>query len=87
MLIEGWPDQRIANALGIPDTAVTGHIENILAKLAAPARDLAALRAVRHGLHVPPSLSQIRRQAAAPRPGRPGPTTIQRPPAAAGPQQ
>jgi DNA-binding CsgD family transcriptional regulator len=56
MLIERWPDQRIAAALTILHTAVTGHIEDILAKLDAPTRDLAIVRAARHGLHVPPTV-------------------------------
>jgi DNA-binding CsgD family transcriptional regulator len=60
MLIEGWSDTTVAGALTIPDGAVASHIEDILAKLAAPARDLAVLRAVRHGLHVPPPLSQTK---------------------------
>jgi DNA-binding CsgD family transcriptional regulator len=57
MLIEGWPDQRIAATLAIPDDTVAGHLDHILAKLPAADRVLAALRAVRHGLHVPPGLS------------------------------
>ena len=60
MLIEGWSDTTVAGALTIPDGAVASNIEDILAKLAAPARDLAVLRAVRHGLHVPPPLGQTR---------------------------
>jgi DNA-binding NarL/FixJ family response regulator len=60
MLVEGWSDTAVAGALAIPAGAVAGHIEDILAKLAAPACDLAVLRAVRHGLHVPPPLSQTR---------------------------
>ena len=60
MLAEGWSDATIAGVLTIPAGAVAGNVEDILAKLAAPARDLAVLRAVRHGLHVPPPLSQTR---------------------------
>src|SRR6185312_4820569 len=60
MLMEGWSDTAVAGALTIPADAVAGNIEDILAKLSAPARDLAVLRAVRHGLHVPPPLSQTR---------------------------
>jgi|tagenome__1003787_1003787.scaffolds.fasta_scaffold20973170_4 hypothetical protein len=58
MLTEGWSDTTVAAALTIPDGAVASNIEDILVKLAAPTRDLAVLRAVRHGLHVPPPLRQ-----------------------------
>ncbi len=53
LLIEGWPNQRIAAALYIADRTVATHVEHILAKLHAPTRALAAVRALRYGLYVP----------------------------------
>jgi DNA-binding NarL/FixJ family response regulator len=60
MLMDGWPDGRVAAALAIPDRAVAGHVDNVLAKLAAPTRELAVRRAIRRGLYVPPVLGGIR---------------------------
>lgn len=53
LLIEGWPNQRIASALFIAERTVATHVEHILAKFHAPTRALAAVRALRHGLYVP----------------------------------
>ncbi|MEE6258158.1 LuxR C-terminal-related transcriptional regulator [Plantactinospora sonchi] len=58
MLIEGWSNQRIADTLVIAQRTVAAHIEHILAKLAAPSRTLAAVRAVRLGLYLPRSLTR-----------------------------
>jgi DNA-binding CsgD family transcriptional regulator len=38
---------------------VAAHVEHILAKLSAPTRTLAAVRALRLGLYVPPALTRI----------------------------
>ncbi|MEO3745200.1 helix-turn-helix transcriptional regulator [Plantactinospora sp. B5E13] len=57
MLIEGWSNHRIADTLVIAQRTVAAHIEHILAKLAAPSRTLAAVRAVRLGLYLPRSLT------------------------------
>ncbi|HYT10018.1 MAG TPA: hypothetical protein VEL73_05090 [Mycobacteriales bacterium] len=56
LLIEDWPDARIGAALGIPDSAVAGHVETISARVRAPSRAIAVLRALRHGLYVPRAL-------------------------------
>ena len=60
MLVEGWTNARIAAALVIAPRTVAAHVEHILAKLAAGARALAAVRALGQGLYVPPELTGIR---------------------------
>jgi DNA-binding CsgD family transcriptional regulator len=49
LLVEGWPNRRIATALFITGRTVAAHIEHILAKLGTPTRTLAAVRALRLG--------------------------------------
>ncbi|MDG4790651.1 LuxR C-terminal-related transcriptional regulator [Micromonospora sp. WMMD1102] len=61
MLVEGWSNQRIADSLVIAHRTVAAHVEHILAKLAAPSRTLAAVRAFRLGLYVPRSLTRSAR--------------------------
>ncbi|AVT40213.1 LuxR C-terminal-related transcriptional regulator [Plantactinospora sp. BB1] len=58
LLVDGWPNQRIAKALVVAPRTVAAHVEHILAKLAAPSRTLAAVRALRLGLYVPRSLTR-----------------------------
>jgi DNA-binding CsgD family transcriptional regulator len=53
LLIEGWPNQRIAANLFIAERTVATHVEHILAKLDAPTRASAAVRALQSGLYVP----------------------------------
>jgi len=53
LLVEGWPNRRIAAALVVARRTVNAHIEHIMAKLDAPTRTLAAVRALRLGLYVP----------------------------------
>jgi DNA-binding CsgD family transcriptional regulator len=53
LLVEGWPNRRIAAALFIAQRTVAAHVEHILPKLGAPTRTLAAVRALRLGLYVP----------------------------------
>jgi DNA-binding CsgD family transcriptional regulator len=55
LLIDGCSNQQIAHALVVAPRTVAAHLEHILAKLGAPARTLAAVRAEREGLYVPPS--------------------------------
>jgi DNA-binding CsgD family transcriptional regulator len=57
LLIEGWPNQRIAGALFIAGRTVATHVEHILAKLCAPSRTLAAARALRSGAYIPRSVT------------------------------
>jgi DNA-binding CsgD family transcriptional regulator len=53
LLIEGCSNQQIARALVVAPRTVATHLEHILAKLDAPSRTLAAVRAEREGLYVP----------------------------------
>jgi DNA-binding CsgD family transcriptional regulator len=57
LLIDDWSDQRIAAAMHLPPPTVAGDVEHILAKLGAPTRIVATLRAIRQGLYVPRSLN------------------------------
>jgi DNA-binding CsgD family transcriptional regulator len=57
LLVDDWPDQRIAAALDLPLLGVAERVEHILIKLRAPTRIVATLRALRLGLYVPRSLS------------------------------
>jgi DNA-binding CsgD family transcriptional regulator len=59
LIVEGWPNRRIAAALFITERTVAAHVGNILPKLGAPTRTLAAVRAFRLGLYVPPALAGI----------------------------
>jgi len=60
LIVNGWPNHRIAAAMVIAERTVAAHIEHILVKLAAPSRTLAAVRAFRQGLYVPRTLSHVR---------------------------
>jgi DNA-binding CsgD family transcriptional regulator len=53
LLVDGCSNQEIASALVVAQRTVAAHLEHILAKLAAPTRTLAAVRAERAGLYVP----------------------------------
>jgi DNA-binding CsgD family transcriptional regulator len=53
LLIDGWSNARIARTLIVAPRTVAAHLEHILAKLSAPSRTLAAVRAERAGLYVP----------------------------------
>ena len=53
LLVEGWPNQRIAAKLFIAERTVATHVEHILAKLDAPTRASAAVRALQSGLYMP----------------------------------
>jgi DNA-binding CsgD family transcriptional regulator len=53
LLVEGWPNRRIAAGLFVAQRTVAAHVEHILTKLGAPTRTLAAVRALRLGLYVP----------------------------------
>jgi DNA-binding NarL/FixJ family response regulator len=57
LLVEDWPNQRIAAALGITARTVFAHVEQILVKLGARTRALAAVRALNQGLYVPHPLA------------------------------
>ena len=53
LLVEGCSNQQIARTLVVAPRTVAAHLEHILAKLDAPTRTLAAVRAERKGLYVP----------------------------------
>jgi DNA-binding NarL/FixJ family response regulator len=57
LLVEGWPNQRIAVALFLAQRTVATHVEHILAKLRAPSRTVAAVRAMRSGTYIPRSVT------------------------------
>jgi DNA-binding CsgD family transcriptional regulator len=57
LLVDGWPNARIAAALVVAPRTVAAHVEHILAKLGARSRALAAVRAQRQGLYVPHPLA------------------------------
>jgi DNA-binding CsgD family transcriptional regulator len=52
-LVEGCSNAEIARALVVAPRTVAAHLEHVLAKLDAPTRTLAAVRAEREGLYVP----------------------------------
>jgi DNA-binding CsgD family transcriptional regulator len=60
LLVDGCSNQQIARALVVAPRTVAAHVEHILAKLDAPTRTLAAVRAEREGLYVPLSPSPCR---------------------------
>jgi DNA-binding NarL/FixJ family response regulator len=53
LIVEGRSNQEIAARLVVAPRTVAAHLEHILAKLDAPSRTLAAVRAERTGLFVP----------------------------------
>jgi DNA-binding CsgD family transcriptional regulator len=55
LLVDGCSNQEIARALVVAHRTVAAHLEHILVKLGAPTRTLAAVRAEREGLYVPPA--------------------------------
>ena len=57
LIIEGWPNPRIAAQLGLAERTAAAHVEHILEKLGARSRTLAAVRALRRGLYVPREIS------------------------------
>jgi ATP/maltotriose-dependent transcriptional regulator MalT len=61
LLMEDWPDERIAAALDVGQQAVATRIESIRVKLDAPTRDLATLRGHRLGLYIPHRLTSAHR--------------------------
>ena len=60
LLVEGWPNARIARALFVSQSTVTTHVEHILAKLRLPTRAAAGVLALRLGLYIPLSLGAER---------------------------
>jgi DNA-binding CsgD family transcriptional regulator len=54
LVINGCSNREIARALVVAQRTVAAHLEHILVKMEAPSRTLAAVRAERQGLYVPP---------------------------------
>lgn len=65
LLIEGRTADEIARALLLAPRTSAAHLRHILGKLSSPTPTLAALRAERDGLYVPPRIGPPR-----PRPNR-----------------
>jgi DNA-binding CsgD family transcriptional regulator len=57
LVVEGHPNSDIAATLVIAERTVATHVEHILAKFGAGNRTVAATRALRQGLYVPPGLT------------------------------
>jgi DNA-binding CsgD family transcriptional regulator len=53
LMVDGRSNQEIARTLVVAPRTVAAHVEHLLAKLGAPTRTLAAVRAEREGLYVP----------------------------------
>jgi DNA-binding CsgD family transcriptional regulator len=53
LLVEGWPNQAMAQGLGITERTVAAHVEHVLTKLGVTSRTVAAVSALRLGLFVP----------------------------------
>lgn len=66
-IISGWEHGRIVNATGLPRQAIIETVEAARAKLDAPTRDAAIVRAADRGLYIPPALTRLgaRRDGAA----------------------
>jgi DNA-binding CsgD family transcriptional regulator len=54
LIVEGCSNRQIARTLVISQRTVAAHVEHLPAKLPAPTRTHAAVRAERAGLYVPP---------------------------------
>jgi hypothetical protein len=59
LLVEDWPDERIAQALGTTTKDVADSIHRSRYLLAAPSRTALAVRALREGLFLPRRMSAI----------------------------
>jgi DNA-binding CsgD family transcriptional regulator len=58
-VINGCSNREIARALVVAQRTVAAHLEHILVKFKAPSRTLAAVRAEREGLYVPPGWRRL----------------------------
>ncbi|GAA0310487.1 LuxR C-terminal-related transcriptional regulator [Kineococcus aurantiacus] len=54
LVVDGCSNPEIARTLTVTPRTVAAHVEHVLVKLGAPTRTLAAVRAEREGLYVPP---------------------------------
>ncbi|GAA1646422.1 hypothetical protein GCM10009744_41860 [Kribbella alba] len=64
LLVEGRSNQQIARTLAVAPRTVAAHVEHLLAKLEAPTRTVAAVRAEREGCYIPsaPGCTPLRRR-------------------------
>jgi DNA-binding CsgD family transcriptional regulator len=62
LVVDGYSNQEIARTLVVAPRTVAAHVEHLLVKLDAPTRTLAAVRAEREGLYVPPAPQSARRE-------------------------
>jgi DNA-binding NarL/FixJ family response regulator len=60
LIVEGCSNRQIACTLVVSRRTVAAHVEHIVAKLRAPTRTHAAVRAERAGLYVPPRTKEGR---------------------------
>jgi DNA-binding CsgD family transcriptional regulator len=60
LIVEGCSNRQIAGTLVVSERTVAAHVEHVLAKLRAPTRTHAAVRAERAGLYVPPRADENR---------------------------
>jgi DNA-binding NarL/FixJ family response regulator len=58
LLVRGWSNARIAATLTVTVRTVESHVEHILTKLRVTSRTMAAVRALRQGLFIPPELTK-----------------------------
>ncbi|WP_157720364.1 helix-turn-helix transcriptional regulator [Friedmanniella luteola] len=63
LLIAGFHNAPAAHRLGVSQRTIASHVEHILTKLDADTRALAAVRAQRRGLYIPPALLTSTRSA------------------------
>jgi DNA-binding NarL/FixJ family response regulator len=54
LIVAGCSNRQIAGTLVVSERTVAAQVEHVLAKLRAPTRTHAAVRAERAGLYVPP---------------------------------
>jgi DNA-binding CsgD family transcriptional regulator len=64
LVVEGHANHGIAARLFITERTAAAHLEHIRAKLRAPTRTAAAVRAMRHGLYIPYGLIDARTRTA-----------------------
>jgi DNA-binding CsgD family transcriptional regulator len=73
LLVTGASNSQIALTLGITGRTVEAHVDHVRAKLAAPSRTTAAVRALRLGLFVPLNVGPGAPPSLEDPPGRPPP--------------
>jgi DNA-binding CsgD family transcriptional regulator len=59
LIVDGWPNQRIATWLVVANRTIAAHVEHILVKLGARTRTAAAALALSRGIYVPRALGAL----------------------------